>query len=214
MNKKTALWLGVAVLMVGSLVIMATSSQRQGTSGGLLASAISATDRVFGTPDATVELIEYADFQCPACKLYHPWLQELKKEFDGKIKFAFRHFPLRNIHQNADPAAQAAEAAGLQGKFWEMHDQIFEHQSDWAKNANAKQLFEGYASKLGLDLQKFKSDLTSEAVLNKINADLAGGLAIGINHTPTFFLNGHEIENPMTYEEFRNAILQALNGAK
>ena len=125
MNKKAAIWLGVLFLMVGSLVVMGLNSRNPGISGGLLASAISATDRVSGSPDAKVELIEYADFQCPACGLYYPWVKDLKKEFDGKIKFAFRHFPLRSIHQNADPASQAAEAAGLQGKFWEMHDQIF-----------------------------------------------------------------------------------------
>src|SRR3989344_2097813 len=115
MNKKTALWLGVVALMVGSLVVMGMNSRRPGASGQLVANVISATDRVSGSPDATVELIEYADFQCPACGLYYPWVKDLKKEFDGKIKFAFRHFPLRSIHQNADPAAQAAEAAGLQG---------------------------------------------------------------------------------------------------
>lgn len=214
MNKKTALWLGVIILMVGSLVVMGVNSRRSGAPGQLVASVISATDRVSGSPDATVELIEYADFQCPACGLYYPWVKDLKKEFDGKIKFAFRHFPLRSIHQNADPAAQAAEAAGMQGKFWEMHDLIFEHQNDWSKNAGAKSLFEGYASQLGLDLQKFRTDRESEAAINKINSDLAGGMTIGVNHTPTFFLNGRELANPMNYDEFRNAILQALNNAK
>ena len=131
-------------------------------------------------------------------------------EFGDRITFVYRHFPLTSIHQNAEFAARAAEAAGKQGEFWEMHDLLFEKQDEWAKVVNVSPVFESYADLLGLDLEKFKLDWQSKEVKNLVKAERTHALKVGLQGTPTFFLNGKQIQNPTSLEAFRLIIKSAL----
>jgi protein-disulfide isomerase len=178
-------------------------------SNSLLASGISLDDNFKGNSESSVVLVEYSDFQCPACGAYYPLLKALVEEFGSEMQFVYRHFPLPQ-HQHAELAGRAAEAAGQQGKFWEMHDLIFENQTSWANLRNTEEVFTQYAVQLGLDMEKFKTDLDSKELKEKVRRDYSSGLSSGVNSTPTFFLNGVKLQNPRSYEEFRNAILNAL----
>lgn len=168
--------------------------------------ALSATDHARGKLDSATVFIEYGDFQCPACGVYYPLVKQLEKEYGDRVKFVMRHFPLTEVHPNALPAAYASEAASAQGKFWEMHDMLFEHQKDWDTSANAKTIFLSYAKNLGLDTAKFESDMSSSAVADFVAGQQSGGNLAGIDSTPTFFLNGRKIPNPRSYDEFKAAI--------
>ncbi|MFA6295218.1 MAG: thioredoxin domain-containing protein [Candidatus Paceibacterota bacterium] len=152
-----------------------------------------------------VTLIEYSDFQCPACGAYHILVEQLLASSTIPIKFVYRHFPLTQ-HLNAIPAAMASEAAGVQGKFWDMYHLIFEDTSEWTELSDPTSVFIGYATKIGLDLNKFKTDLTSSTLKTHINNDLKEGVRVGINATPTFFVNGKAIVNPTSYEAFKTLI--------
>ena len=175
-----------------------------------LANAVSDSDWIKGKIDAKVVLVEYSDFQCPACFSYATVVNRIVEEFGDKIAFVYRHFPLP-YHQQAGLAARAAEAAGKQGKFWEMVDLIFVSQKDWAEKSNARETFVSYAKLLNLDMNQFGTDLDSAAVKKKVENDYLSGAAI-VGGTPTFFLNGERIEkNPQSYEAFRELILQKLN---
>jgi protein-disulfide isomerase len=130
-------------------------------------------------------------------------------EFGDKIAFVYRHFPLP-YHQQADLAARTAESAGKQNKFWEMTDLLFTNQTAWADKNDAREKFISYAQSLGLDLNRFESDLDSAELKKEVENDYLSGAAI-VNSTPTFFLNGKKIQNPRSYEEFRNLIIQTLS---
>lgn len=154
-------------------------------------------DHVFGKNDDKVVLIEYGDFQCPGCGGVHPTVKTLTEKYKDQVTFVFRNFPIASKHPNARAAAAAAEAAGLQGKYWEMHNQIFENQSSWqnlAANDRGK-FFVDYAKELGLDEAKFKTDMESSGVSQKINFDQAVGKKAGAEVTPTFFLNGKKLSD-------------------
>jgi protein-disulfide isomerase len=141
-----------------------------------------------------VTLVEFGDFQCPACRSYYPVTKQIKDKYGDRIKFQFRHFPLVQIHQNAMVAHRAAEAAGRQGKFWQMHDLLYERQQSWESSKNPTVIMEDYASELGLNVDKFKADFASESVNDTIQADIRAGQAAGANSTPTFVLNGKKLE--------------------
>jgi len=166
-------------------------------------------ERIYGRNDAPVMLVEYADFQCPACGAYYPLIKTLEQDFSDKLAVVFRHFPLTAIHSNALPAARAGEAAGQQGKFWEMHDMIFEKQHEWSASTEVEKIFRHYAEVLGMDVDRFSTDYNSKSFDAKIKNDFNSGETLGVQGTPTFFLNGTKINNPRGYEEFRNLIEQA-----
>lgn len=147
--------------------------------------AVSNTDHIQGNPDSDLIIVEYGDYQCPYCGAAYPVLKEIMKEFGDQIGFVFRNFPLSEIHQYATSAAVAAEAANLQGKFWEMHDAIYENQ----EYLDERFLFE-LAERIGLDLQKFKTDIQKTELENKVNSDFESGVTSGVNGTPSFFING------------------------
>ncbi len=163
-----------------------------------------------GNSESSVNLVEYSDFQCPACKIREPLVEKLLQEFGNHIQFVYRHMPL-SFHANSNLAAQATEAAGLQGKFWEMHDIIFENQEDWSvlSNSDFIETVSTYAEEIGLDVAQFNSDLESSEVEDAVDDDKEGALEAGVNATPTFFLNGSKI-NPKTYEDYRELIRQAI----
>lgn len=178
--------------------------------GRLTNDAVSDSDWVKGNKEAKVVLIEYSDFQCSACANYVSIINQLAREFSDKAAFVYRHFPLPQ-HGNAGLAAQAAEAAGRQNKFWEMHDIIFENQKEWADSGKAEEYFIDYAKSLNLDIKQFTEDLDSKEIKDKIKSDAQSGLYANLNSTPSFFLNGQRIQNPRSYDDFRNIIQQSLN---
>lgn len=146
-----------------------------------------------GPANAPVKLEEFGDFECPPCGMFHPILKQMVQEFGDKIQVTFREFPLNPPHQHAVHAAAAAEAAGLQGKFWEMHGMIFEHQKEWKVAFDSRPIFEGYARELGLDVERFKRDVQSDRVEQRIFLDGKRGHSLGVNSTPTVFINGREV---------------------
>lgn len=146
-----------------------------------------------GPANAVVTLEEFGDFQCPPCGLLHPVLKTMKQEFGDKLRVIYREYPLVPSHPHALSAARAAEAAGLQGKFFEMHDLIFENQKAWDKAFDARPIFEGYAQKIGLDMEKYRQDVTSQVVEQRIFQDGKRAHALGVQGTPTVFINGREV---------------------
>lgn len=151
---------------------------------------------MLGSPTAAVVLEEFADFQCGACATTHPVMKEIQSSYGSKIKLIFRNYPLQ-MHDKAFDAAVAAEAAGLQGKFWAMQDQLFTNQQTWASpSANAKDLWVSYAEKIGLDVAKWQSDMAGLAAKSRVQQDLERGRAISIGSTPTLFINGQSVPFP------------------
>jgi protein-disulfide isomerase len=145
---------------------------------------VSTTDHVQGNLDADLVIVEYGDYQCPYCGAAYPVLKKLLKKFSREVKFVFRNFPLSEMHEYALSAAIAAEAASLQDKFWEMHDAIYENQ----ENLDDLYLFK-LAEKIGLNMEKFKSDIQKEELNDRVDADFQGGVISGVNGTPSFYVN-------------------------
>lgn len=172
---------------------------------------ITEQDHVKGAAGAKVTLVEFADFQCPACAAYEPLVRQVMAENADTVQLVFRHFPLTQIHQNAFLGSKAAEAAGVQGKFWEMHDKLFENQTEWSTALNARDYVMAYASAIGLDAKKFGEDLNNASIEAKILAEYREGVNLGVQGTPTFFLNGKKIQNPSSPEEF-NALIRKAAG--
>jgi protein-disulfide isomerase len=146
-----------------------------------------------GDAKAPVTLEEFGDFQCPPCGALHPVLKTMEHEFGPRLRIIFREFPLIPTHPYAPAAARAAEAAGMQGKFWEMHDLIYENQKSWSNAFDVRPIFEGYATKIGLNLEKFKRDYSSEAAAQRILQDGKRGRSLGVIGTPTVFMNGRDV---------------------
>lgn len=190
------MWTGVSLLIVFAVIAMMWLSEKATPSGvgpvlsEEIAGALS-TDRVKGAESAKVTIIEYSDFECPACAAAAPLIKDLLSEYGNDVRFVYRHFPLPS-HRNSEVAAYAAEAAGEQGKFFEMHDLLFEKQDEWrAGDPTGK--FREYAALLGLDTEKFVVDMNSGEVKSKVAADKASAYGARINATPTFFVNGKSI---------------------
>lgn len=152
-------------------------------------------DHLLGPADAAVTLLEYGDYECPDCGRAYPMLAALNERFRGQLLFVFRHFPQYTIHRHASMAAQAAEAAGAQGKFWEMHDLLYRNQT----GLETPDLTH-YALRIGLEVYKFESMLDSGAFAARVEADYASGLASGVHGTPTLFLNGQRWSGPAELE--------------
>jgi len=146
-----------------------------------------------GPANAPVTLEEFGDFQCPPCAMLHPVLKTMEKEFGPRLRVIFREYPLVPPHEHAMPAARAAEAAGLQGKFWQMHDLIYTNQNSWKGAFDVRPIFEEYATRIGLNMGRYRQDLTSEAVQNRIFLDGKRARALGVKGTPTVFMNGREV---------------------
>lgn len=206
MNKVTWIIFGaIVVLVLGGLVIYSHASNPSINVGNIDTNTIIAAnsqngeiaDHVYGNANSKVVFVEYGDFQCPSCGGAYAQVKSATEAYKDKVAFIFRNFPLTTIHPNARAAAAAAEAAGLQGKYWEMHNMLYEGQSDWESLSGDQRtnVFVGYATQLKLDEAKFKTDLASSAVNSKISFDQALGNKIGVNATPTFYLNGSQINS-------------------
>lgn len=201
MSKKT--WIIFVVVVIGLLTALVISSRN--ASPQIDVSSINENsiqpalkvngniaDHVFGKADSKVLLVEYGDFQCPGCGSAYPRIKAITESYQDQLGFVFRNFPLTSIHPNAMAAAAAAEAAGLQGKYWEMHDSIYQNQSEWENLAGTDRtnMFVSYAKTLGLDEAKFKTDIASDSINQKISFDEAIAQKINVDATPTFYLNG------------------------
>lgn len=206
---KTFIWIGLIVVILAVLMFW-------GAKGAEIKPAFELgvahpLDNVKGDPKAKVVVVEYSDFQCPACRAYYPITRELTTEFGGQIAFVYRHFPLIGIHANAELAARAAQAASKQGKFWEMHDLLFEKQEEWAKTADIKPLFRSYASLVDISVDQFETDWNSTEIKNLVKAERTSAIKFGLSGTPSFFINGKQIQNPTSVEAFRASIKEAIN---
>lgn len=196
----------VTVLVVVGAIVWGLNTQSSGSRNVNV--EVTDEDTYLGNKDAKVTLVEYSDFQCPACKAYEDIVKQIRDSYSSEeLKFVYRHFPLRSIHPNADIAAQAAEAAGEEGKFWEMKSLLFEKQSEWEKEKDPKGLFGAYAKSLGIDVGKFDEDLKSDDdSKERVEKDYQSGVALDIASTPTFILNGVIIKNPQSVDEFKALI--------
>ena len=188
----------------------ATPAQQQVVNRGIPGAEPAHT---LGPANAPVHLEEFGDFECPPCGAFHPILEQMHEEFGNKLRITFREFPLAN-HQHAQTAASAAEAAGIQGKFWEMHDLIYEHQNDWKTQFDVRPIFEGYAKQIGLDVERYKRDMGGSLVAQRIFQDARRGQSLGVQGTPTVFMNGREVpfEN-LAPERLRLVIQRELQSA-
>lgn len=171
-------------------------------------------DHALGKLDSKVTLIEYGDFQCPGCSSAFPTVEKVVEKYKDEISFVFRNFPLASIHPNARAAAAAAEAAGQQDKFWEMYRLLYEQQNNWESLGTTERTdyFTGLAEELGLDRETFIRDMSAEATTQKINFDIAIGKKDGVDSTPTFLLNGEQLDSAVwqSEESFDQAIADAL----
>jgi protein-disulfide isomerase len=162
---------------------------------------VSGRDHVRGGANAAVTLVEYGDYQCPYCGAAHPVITGLQRDFGKSLRFVFRNFPLTQAHPYALVAAQAAEAAALQGRFWEMHDFIYEHQDSLEPDA-----LPGWAERVGLDLHIFGTAIKAAEILKRIKDDRISGIQSGVNGTPCFFINGARYDGPAEPHPLRTAL--------
>lgn len=209
MNKRFAIILVGLVVVFGGLLLF-NKRDADAPKNGSGNEKVQPTEHKIGEGTTGVTLTEYGDFECPACRQYYPLVQQVKNEYGDEITFQFRHFPLTQSHQYALLAARAAEAAGMQDKFFEMHDLLYENQEVWKASSNPSQIFEDYASRLALNVDKFRKDMKSDQVNDIVQADLAEARKKDYNSTPTFEINGKKIENPRDLEGFKKLIDEAI----
>jgi protein-disulfide isomerase len=178
---------------------------RSNDDGAVLSMPVSERDHAQGVADAPVTLVEYGDYECPHCGRAYPIVKEIQRRMGAQLRFVFRNFPLREMHPHAQHAAEAAEAAGAQDRFWEMHDHIFEHQ----RALSDRHLHE-YAALLGLDQERFDREFTSHTHAARVREDFSSGVRSGVNGTPTFFINGLRHEGSWDAESLLDAMQAAI----
>jgi protein-disulfide isomerase len=207
----------IIIIFIGIFAISQNSSNKSsGTNGS---SSTQPTNHIIGQGKSGVTLMEYGDYQCPVCEAYYQPLKDATTQYASDAYFQFRNLPLSAIHPNAFAAARAAEAAGLQNKYWQMHDKLYENQSSWNSQSNPQPTFDSFAQQLGLNVSKFDQNYSSSQVNDAINADLAAFNRTGKEKaTPTFFLNGVYIANdnfidPQTGGPTADKIGQVLKAA-
>lgn len=162
---------------------------------------VTESDHIRGSADAPITLVEYGDYECPYCGRSAPMVEEIRNRIGERLRFVFRHFPQNNVHAHASYAAQAAEAAGAQQKFWDMHDMLLAHQDDLASEDIHR-----YALRLNLEIYKFEADLSSERFAPRVRADIESGKASGVTRTPTFFINGIRFDGERELEPLFAAV--------
>lgn len=210
-SQKKAKTFGIiaAVVIIITLAVLGLIKLSNSTSQAANIPPVSNSDITDGNKNAKVTLIEYSDFECPACAMYNPIVLDLISQYGKDVLFIYRFFPLPQ-HTDSVPAAKAAFAAWKQGKFREMEDLLFTNQKDWTGQDNVTQTFEKYAKSLNLNIDQYKKDFNSKEANEKITNDFKGGES-QITYTPTFFLNGRKIDNPQSEDEFKKLIKDELN---
>ena len=199
----------VGACVVGIVLLVAFGHGNDSNAEQLLLGVpVRESDHILGTTTAPVIIVEYADFECPTCAAFSPLLNQLQSDEQGKVAIVYRYFPLPQ-HRNAVNAAKAAEAAGLQGKFWEMHDILFKNQTAWENIVEPKAFFGEYAKVLGIDTVQFATDYDSNAVANRVAEDAADAKRNRLTYAPTLFVGGVRIPNPQTYNELKQAVEKA-----
>jgi len=200
---RTYIIIAVIVVAFIGLIVYTKSASPQVESGG--------SSNYYGKLDSKVELTEFVDFQCEACYAFYPTVKEVKEKYKDREKFRVRYFPISSGHQFTRMGAANAEAAAKQGKFWEMHDKIFEGQKTWEQSQDPQEYFDQYAKEIGLNIEKLKKDIKDPMTSATINADLDEVKRLGGDGTPTFALNGKKIENPdNSVEAFTKVLDEAL----
>lgn len=192
----------IIAIFVGAAII--TNNKKSDDS-----SNVSASEHFRGGDNAKVTLTEYGDFQCPACERYSSVINKVLDHYGDKIKFQFRNYPIVSLHPNSYAASRAAEAAGLQGKYWQMHDALYDltNWTSWTQAQNPQTFFDSYAKNLDLDLKKFKSDSKADITNKIVKADMAAGKKLDIQATPTFLINGEKQGNiGLSLESFQAVI--------
>ncbi len=159
-----------------------------------------------GPEKAQLTLVEFGDYQCPSCGAYHPFVKEVLSRYPEKLRLEFHHYPLISIHPNSMAAAMAAEAAGEQGRYWEMHDALFEHQPEWAESRNPEPIFLALAQRIGLNENAFMQAWRSPQIQNRVLEDVGRARALNIEAVPAFFINGEQVHIKLSMQEFVQAI--------
>ncbi len=212
---KEAKVLGViaAVVIVGGVLLAVFANPQPKEAGKSVDEKSLIRDNSYMTKQASakVNVVEFGDFQCPACGAAQPILKKIIEEYkDNKdVNLVFRHFPLDSIHPNAHISSEAAEAAGAQGKFWEMYDKLYENQSIWTELPDPSDILAGFAQQLGLDVGKFKSEVSSRRYTDVIKADQEDGNKLGVNSTPTIYINGEKMDS-YQYDKLKSKIEEDL----
>jgi protein-disulfide isomerase len=206
MSREAKILTGVLILVVGAMIGLFALANKSSNTPAPQGEAKVIRDTSHKQGSGSVELVEFGDYQCPACGAAYPNVKQIMKDYDGKVTLYFRNFPLTTVHQHAEISAQAAEAAADQGKFWEMHDKLYETQKEWSEDTDPTVKFAAYAKDLGLDVDKFKKALADEQFKSVVDQDAADGNALGINSTPTFYLNGTKLTGGFDYATLRDAI--------
>ncbi len=184
----------------------ATNKETSGTQVKSSTVTVSDKDYTKGSKNGEVSIIEYADFQCPACKAYASVVSQIIKKYPNDVRLTFRHFPLISIHKNALLAATYAEAAGEQGKFWEMHDALFANQEEWGEALDAERKILAYGAALGLDVKALEATAKSDVVREKVVASYKEASTLKLQGTPSFFLNGSKVESGNLAQEVDKAV--------
>lgn len=209
MNKRVIGIIAAIIIVIGGFLWLTKPQPETATTA-------KASSHIDGTGSKNVTLVEYGDYQCPACSAYFPIVKSTVEKYKEQIFFQFRNYPLESLHQNARASARAAEAAALQGKFWEMNAVLYQNQKSWEKAGDPLSYFTSYAKQIGItDTAKFTTDYKSAKVNDIINADLKEGQKFSITGTPTFILNGKKItENPRDQAAFEKLIEDAIAAKK
>ena len=211
MNSETKLFLGIILSTVAIIAGAAFIFSRPANAPTVNPDVLVREDsHKVSSPSATVTMVEFGDFQCPACGAYHTVVKQLMQKYASSVSLVFRNYPLP-AHQNAMISALAAEAAGKQGKYWLMYDKLYESQSEWGTSDKARDFLIGYAKDMNLDVKQFTADLDNEDLKKRINNDVTDGNVLGINATPTFFLNNVQITNPASVAEFDALVKAAID---
>jgi protein-disulfide isomerase len=224
MSNENKILIGIGVV---TLILVAVAVFSLGGSKGLggtddttdqtpkdIKTLIKSDSHVEGPANAKVSVVEFGDFQCPACGSAYPVVTQIEGNYKGKIKFVFRNYPLP-VHKNAKVAAEAAEAAGAQGKFFEMYHKLYDNQKAWSDSNDAlNEFFVVYAKDIKLDVNKFTSEVKASKYANKIQNDMNDGNAVGVSATPTFYINGVAQVGGLPYDDFKKKVDEALKSAK
>ncbi|VXB26469.1 DsbA family protein [Nocardioides sp. AX2bis] len=205
----------IALIAIGAVLFLnrgeATPAAVEKTSDGEDSLLVREDSQVVGEPASSgdVTMVEFLDFECEACGAAYPAVEQLRAEYDGRVTFVARYFPLPG-HVNAEPAAHAVESAARQGEFEAMYQMMYETQAEWGESQEPKdEVFRSYAEELGLDMEQYDADVTSPEVAARVQRDVEDGMELGVQGTPTFYLDG-ELLQPRTYEDFTQALDEAL----
>lgn len=202
-------WVIIIIIALGFIGLATFSGKKSTTTTGI---TVQPTSHTIGTSATGVKLVEYADYECPYCQAVSAIVKQAQIEFKDRVVFQFSNFPLTSVHVNAFSASRASEAAGLQGKFWEMHDALYDSNNwkVWTVATDPSVEYNAYAARLGLNPTQFQSDFKSSKVNDSINADMAEGTKLNVQGTPTYFLNNVETKINPTLADFEKVLNAAL----